>query len=450
MKRESFDAVVLGAGSAGLAHALRAARHGAKVALVDPGALGGTCVNVGCVPKKAMWIAAERVGEHALAASAGFGTPPAGLDWPAWIARREAYIARIHESYSRRLDEAGIACVAEAGRFVGARMIDTVTRRLEGRHVIIATGARPRRPSVPGADLGIDSNGFFGLRALPRRVAIAGGGYIAVELSGILRALGAEVELVVRGQRLLDGFDDEVAEVLATRLQAHGIGIVHGREIAAVERAGANRLNLRFDDGARRDDIDVLLWATGRRPNSEGLGLDAGGVAVDARGHVRVDEWQDTNVAGVHALGDITGRLALTPVATASARCLADRLFGGKPNAKLDYANVPTVVFFTEPLGSVGLSEREARARFGDVVSVHRTRFTPMRHRLVDVDRPTFMKLVCAGTDERVVGIHMIGHAVDEILQGFAVAVKLGARKADLDATVAIHPTSAEELVLMR
>ncbi len=450
MNREPFDVVVLGAGSAGLAHAQRAARHGARVALVDPGPLGGTCVNVGCVPKKAMWIAAEFAEAQSLAASAGFGVAPAGLDWPAWIARREAYIANIRAGYARRLGEAGIVLIDEAARFAGPRAIDTATRRLEGRHVVVATGARPRRPDVPGAALGIDSNGFFALRALPRRVAIAGGGYIAVELAGILRALGAEVDLFVRGPRLLDGFDDELADVLAARLRAHGIGLVHGREIAAVERAGTGLLSLQFGGGGRHDEVDVLVWATGRQPNSANLGLEAAGVAVDAHGYIRVDEWQDTAVAGVHALGDVTGRIALTPVATASARCLADRLFGAKPGAKLDYDNVPTVVFFTEPVGSVGLGEREARKRYGEAVSIYRTQFTPMRHRLVGVERPTFMKLVCVGADERIVGIHMVGHAVDEILQGFAVAVKLGARKADFDATVAIHPTAAEELVLMR
>ena len=450
MNRESFDVVILGAGSAGLAHAMRAARHGARVALVDPGPLGGTCVNVGCVPKKAMWLAAELAGGQEMAAAAGFNAPKSELDWPAWIARREAYIERIHAGYARRLDEAGVTVIAEPGRFSAAHAIDTPTRRLVGRHIVIATGARPRRPNVSGAHLGIDSDGFFALRALPRRVVIVGGGYIAVELGGILRALGAEVDLVVRGARLLDGFDDELTEVLATRVRAHGIGIVHGREVVAVERAADGRLHVAYDSGDRRDDVDVLIWATGRQPNTEDLGLEAAGLSTDARGHCVVDDAQDTTVDGVHALGDVTGRLALTPVATASARCLADRLFGGRSDARLDYANVPTVLFFTEPVGRVGLTEHEARERHGDDVRVYRTRFTPMRYALVGREQATFMKLVCAGSDERVVGIHMLGHAVDEILQGFAVAVKLGARKADFDATVAIHPTSAEELVLMR
>jgi glutathione reductase (NADPH) len=450
MSREAFDVVILGAGSAGLAHAMRAARHGAKVALVDPGPLGGTCVNVGCVPKKAMWLAAELAGAQEMAAAAGFGAPKPELDWPAWIARREAYIERIHAGYARRLDEAGVVVVAEAGRFSAAHAIDTPTRRLQGRHVVIATGARPRRPDVPGADLGIDSDGFFALRALPRRVVIVGGGYIAIELAGILRALGAEVDLVVRGTRLLEGFDDELTEVLATRVRAHGIGLVHGREVTAIERAGDGRLQVVYDSGDRRNDVDVLIWAIGRQPNTAQLGLEVAGVGTDANGHVVVDDWQDTAIERVHALGDVTGRLALTPVATASARCLADRLFGGRGEARLDYANVPTVVFFTEPVGRVGLTEREARMQYGDDVSVYRTRFTPMRNVLVGREQATFMKLVCAGADERIVGIHMLGHAVDEMLQGFAVAVRLGARKADFDSTVAIHPTSAEELVLMR
>lgn len=450
MTRERFDVVVLGAGSAGLAHALRSAQHGAQVALVDPGALGGTCVNVGCVPKKAMWIAAGLAEAQEAAMAAGFIAERGRLDWSGWIARRKAYIARIHESYARRLAEAGVRVIAERGHFAGTRSIDTATRRLEGRHVVIATGARPRRPDISGAELGIDSDGFFDLRESPRHVAIAGGGYIAIELAGILRALGSEVDVFVRGQRLLDGFDDELVEHLAGRMRAHGIGLHFGHEIRTVTRAADGSYTLAFADASRQDGSDVLLWATGRTPNSDGIGLAESGIAVDARGFVVVDDWQDTSVEGVHALGDVTGRLALTPVATASARQLADRLFGGRADARLDYADVPTVLFFTEPAGSVGLGEREARALHGDAVRVYRTRFTPMQSALAGRQQQTFMKLVCVSADERIAGIHMLGLAVDEMLQGFAVALKAGARKADFDATVAIHPTSAEELVLMR
>lgn len=450
MTRERFDVVVLGAGSAGLAHAFRAARHGAKVALLEPGELGGTCVNVGCVPKKAMWIAAHLAEMQSFARDAGFASTPGPLDWPAFVSRRQAYIERIRIDYREQLAEAGIALIGEAGHFVDAHSIDTPACQLEGRHIVIATGARPRHPHVPGAELGIDSDGFFDLRAAPRRVAIVGGGYVAVELAGVLRALGVEVDLVVCGSRLLDRFDADVVDVLTEHMRTRGISIAFDRDVVAVQASARASLQLIFAHGEHGADIDTLIWAIGRTANIDSLDLEKAGVALDASGHVAADAWQNTNVEGVHAIGDVTGQLALTPVATAAARHLADRLFGGQVDARLDYENVPTVIFASEPLASVGLAEADARARHGEAVRVYQTRFTPMLDSLLGRHQRTFMKLVCVGDEERIVGIHMIGRSADEILQGFAVALKLGARKKDLEASVAIHPTSAEELVLMR
>jgi glutathione reductase (NADPH) len=450
MKRH--DLIVLGAGSGGIAIAIRAARHGARVAVLEPNALGGTCVNVGCVPKKAMWFAAELAQAQSFARTVGFATVPGELDWVEFVRRRQAYIDDIHASYRRRFAEAGIELITEYGRFVAADRIVAGGRELGAKHVVIATGARPRRIAIPGGDLGIVSDGFFDLRASPRRVALVGGGYIAVELAGVLHALGAEVEIFMRGEYLLHGFDREVASELAAVMTARGVKVRSGLEPVAITRTDRGHA-LRCVDGEARDisfdSYDALIWAIGRDANTQHLDLAAAGVHVDRSGHVEVDEWQDTNVAGIHALGDVTGRLALTPVAVAAGRRLADRLFGGMPGAKLDYANVPTVVFAHPPLGAIGLSEDEARRVYGDDIAVYRVRFRPMLGALTGGSEKTFMKLVCAGPDERVVGIHILGRSADEMLQGFAVALKAGACKADFDATVAIHPTSAEELVLM-
>jgi glutathione reductase (NADPH) len=448
MTTERFDLVVLGAGSAGIAMAVRSARHGARVAVVEPGPLGGTCVNVGCVPKKAMWLAAELAEAQQLAHEVGFDSRPGALHWPSFIERRSGYIDNIHANYRRRFDESGIELVAGHGRFLAPDRIGVGERELVAARVLIATGARPHREPIPGGELGIDSNGFFALRACPRRVAIVGSGYIAVELAGVLRALGAEASVFARGSRLLRGFDQDLGEGLAQAMEARGIALAFGCGAMQAAR-DASGYSLRFAGDRVELGFDELIWATGRDPVTDGLGLDVAGIALDAKGFVATDEWQDTNVAGVHAVGDVTGRLALTPVAIAASRRLADRVFGGKADAKLDYANVPTVVFSHPPIGTVGLSEEAARAQHGDSVKVYRTAFRPMLAALAHGEERTRMKLVCAGDDERIVGIHLIGTAADEMLQGFAVALKMGARKADFDATVAIHPTSAEELVLM-
>lgn len=448
MTAASYDLVVLGAGSAGIAMAVRSARHGAKVALIEPGPVGGTCVNVGCVPKKAMWLAAELAEAQQLARDVGFDSRPGALHWPTFIERRSGYIDNIHASYRRRFDELGIELMEGHGRFLAPDRIGVGDRELAAGRVLIATGARSRREAIPGGELGIDSDGFFALRACPRRVAVVGSGYIAVELAGVLRALGAEVVVFARGGHLLRAFDQELGEGLAQAMQARGITLAFGRTPANVTR-GSSGYALHFADGSVEEGFDELIWATGRDPATSGFAIEKAGVLLDAKGFVATDEWQDTNVPNIHAVGDVTGRLALTPVAVAASRRLADRVFGGKADSRLDYANVPTVVFSHPPIGTVGLSEQAARTQHGDAVTVHRAAFRPMLTALAHGGERTRMKLVCVGADERIVGIHLIGTAADEILQGFAVALKMGARKADFDATVAIHPTSAEELVLM-
>lgn len=444
----SFDLIVVGAGSGGLAMAMRAARHGASVALVDSGKLGGTCVNRGCVPKKALWFAAQLARAQSLAVDYGFDTQPGLLDWEKFRLLREQHIEAIQQRYAQRLTDARVQQLAHVAHFVSSDTVELDDgTRLRAPQIVIATGASPRRLDLPGFELGGVSDDLFAWRERPKRVVIVGGGYIAMECAGLLQSLGSDVQLMAKG-RLLDGFDAELVQALVEHMQQRGIAIQRQSDIRAVHRDGSG---LRLDDAVSGKQIacDALLWAVGRQPNSSRLGLTAIGVATDDKGHVIVDEWQDTSVRGIHALGDVTARKPLTPVAVAAARHLADRLFDGRTNAKLDYADIPTMVFAEPPMGMVGLTEAQARELHGDEVIVHRSRFTPMQWSLAGHEGKSLMKLVCVGEEEKVVGIHALGPGVDEMLQGFAVAMKLGLRKRDLDATLALHPTSSEEMVVM-
>ena len=447
-----YDLIVLGGGSGGLAAAFRAAQHGRKVAMLEPGELGGTCVNVGCVPKKAMWLAADLAGRIGLARAMGFDVPlrPA-LSWKELVVHRQAYIENIHVSYRKRLDETGVVRVPRRGRLVDAHTVECSDGvRISGEHILLATGAHPQRPDIPGAELGLVSDDFFNLCDAPAQVAIVGGGYIAVELAGLLQALGSRVTLLVRGGRLLDRFDGELAAQLAENLCHQGVRIQFDYRLRELQRDDdGQHVRVLGHDGPLDSVFDTVFFAIGRRGNSTDIGLEQVGVAVGDRGEVIVDEWQDTSVPSIHAVGDIGGKVGLTPVAIAAARHLMDRLFGGKPDAKMDYENVPSVVFSHPPLGMVGLGEEEARARYGEVRTYH-SNFRPMLQALADGTQRSMFKLVCVGAEERVVGVHLLGEAADEILQGFAVAVKMGATKAQFDDTVAIHPTSSEEIVLMR
>lgn len=446
----SHDLIVLGAGSGGLATAMRAAQHGARVALLEPGALGGTCVHRGCVPKKALWFAAQWAQAQQFAAAVGFASTPGPLDWERFRDVRARYIDAIDQRYAQRLQQMNVQLIRQEGCFVAADTIELTdgSRLKAAQQIVIATGARPRTLAVPGFHLGMVSDDVFALQALPRRVAIVGGGYVAVEFAGLLQALGSKVDVLAH-ERLLEGFDAELVEELQQQMQAQGIRVSLQSAVQAAHRGADGSILLDAAVTGAHGSYDALLWAVGRVPNTETLGLEAIGVATDARGHVQVDAWQATNVAGIHAVGDVTTDKALTPVAVAAGRQLADRLFGGRPEAKLDDDNIPSVVFSKPPMGMVGLTEEQARERYGDAVVVYRSRFTPMQWALAGLQEHSLMKLVCTGSDERVVGIHALGPGVDEMLQGFAVALKLGLRKRDLDATVAIHPTSAEELVLM-
>lgn len=450
MSGYDYDVIVLGGGSGGLAAAFRAAAHGARVALLEPEELGGTCVNVGCVPKKAMWLAAELAGQIELAAAMGFDVParPA-VEWKELVVHRQRYINNIHASYQKRLGETGVVRIPRRGYLIDPHTVECEDGvRFSAAHVVIATGAHALRPQLPGAELGLLSDDFFNLCAAPPAVAIVGGGYIAVELAGLLQALGSQVSLLVRGQRLLERFDAELADQLAGNLREQGVRLHFGYGVQALQRADGG-VRVQGAEGAESDVYDCVFFATGRRPNSRNLGLEALGVAIGAKEEVQVDAFQTTAVPSIHAVGDVAGRIGLTPVAIAAARRLMDRLYGGDADARLDYDNIPSVVFSHPPLGAVGLSEEEARKQHNQV-SVYHSRFRPMLQALADGPQRSLFKLVCAGEEERVVGIHLLGEGADEILQGFAVALKLGVTRRQLEETVAIHPTSAEEVVLMR
>jgi glutathione reductase (NADPH) len=448
-----FDLISVGGGSGGLACAQRAAEYGAKSAVIESGRLGGTCVNVGCVPKKVMWNAAGIADSLADAGDYGFEIGKAaeagGNDWSALKKKRDAYVARLNGIYARNLAAKGVAHIEGRAKFLDAHTVEVNGVRYTGTHVVIATGGYPDVPRVPGAELGITSDGFFELEARPQRVAVIGSGYVACELASAFQALGSETELFIRKDHLLTHFDvmlgkSLMREMLADRLAIH-TGVVPS---ALLEQSGHKTLVAA--DGREFPGYDCVLWAIGRSADVAGLELRAAGVALDAGGFVATDAFQNTNVAGVYAIGDVSGRAQLTPVAIAAGRRLSDRLFGGKRDRHLSYDMIPTVVFTHPPIATVGLSESEARAQFGDAVKVYVADFTPMYYALTTRKVHTDMKLVCVGAEEKIIGCHIIGAGADEMLQGFAVAIRMGATKRDFDDTVAVHPTSAEELVTLR
>jgi glutathione reductase (NADPH) len=449
---DEFDYVVIGAGSGGLASAQRAAEYGAKVAVVESGSLGGTCVNVGCVPKKVMWNAADIADGLEDASEYGFRLgPPEPHDWALLKSKRDAYVHRLNGIYATNLAKRQIEVVRGRASFLDARTVEVAGRKLTAPHILIAVGGRPMLPPVKGVELGITSDGFFELQKRPDRVAVVGSGYIAIELAGILANLGAKATLVLRGHRALKDFDSMLGEAMLKIMRDEGIEVATSAWPHALERMADGTLELEVRDGRKLTPFDCVIWAIGRVPAVEALGLERAGVNLDSYGFIETDRFQVTSNKGIYAVGDVTGRAQLTPVAIAAGRRLSDRLFGGQSDRHLEYTNIPTVVFGHPPIGTVGLTEDEARAQYGDeAVSVFRSGFVPMYHALTTRKPRTEMKLVTVGPEKRVVGVHVIGSGADEMMQGFAVAVRMGATKRDLDDTVAIHPTSAEELVTMR
>ena len=447
--KQKFDLIVIGGGSGGLAHAQRAAEHGANAAVIENGRLGGTCVNVGCVPKKVMWYSASHAHSTRLAADYGFDLTVNGHDWSVLKERRDAYVKRLNDIYQENLDRRNVTLIDGTGHCINRNTIRIGDDDYHADNIVIATGGHPIVPPIHGAELGITSDGFFELPERPERVAFAGSGYIAVELSGVFAALGSDTTVLVRKDGVLRSLDEMLREEQHKSMARDGIRLETGVVPHALERT-SDGLKLVAEDGREFGSFDSIVWAVGRAPNTGELQLDAAGVEADGDGFVAVDDYQATNVENVFALGDVTGREALTPVAIAAGRRLADRLYGGMADRHLEYRFIPTVIFAHPPIGTVGMTEAEARAEFGDDVKVYESRFTPMLYALGEHKEPSAMKLVTTGSEEKIVGCHVVGDGADEMMQGFSVAVRMGATKKDFDDTVAIHPTSAEELVTMR
>ena len=448
---KEYDYIVIGGGSGGIASANRAAMHGAKVILFEGKEVGGTCVNVGCVPKKVMWYGAQ-VAEtlHRYAGEYGFDVTINKFDFATLKANRQAYIDRIHGSYERGFDSNGVERVYEYARFVDPHTVEVAGERYTAPHILIATGGHALYPNIPGSEYGITSDGFFELDEVPKRTAVIGAGYIAVEVAGVLNALGSDTHLFVRKDRPLRTFDKDIVDVLVDEMAKSGPTLHTHANATEVVKNADDSLTISFDNG-ETITVDCLIWAIGRAANTSGFGLEKTGVKLTEKGTIYSDEFENSSVPGIYALGDVTGKLDLTPVAVKAGRQLSERLFNNKADAKLDYTDVATVVFSHPVIGAVGLTEEKAIAKYGaENIKVYKSSFTPMYTALGDNRQPSTMKLVTLGEDEKIIGLHGIGYGVDEMIQGFSVAIKMGATKADFDNTVAIHPTGSEEFVTMR
>jgi len=444
---DKFDLLVIGGGSGGVATANRAAQHGATVALVEAGALGGTCVNVGCVPKKIMWQAAHVAETIQNASDYGFDVDVTKFSWASLVQYRQAYIKKLNTHYAKGLENNGVTLIQGKASLVDAKTIMVDNVQYQANHILIATGGEPVIPDIPGAEFGIDSDGFFALTELPRKVAIIGAGYIAVELAGMLNGLGSKVTLILRKQKVLRTFDEMLSDNVMQAMRDHGIDIMMQQMISKLTKQ-ENNITLVYDNGTKQQDYDSVIWAIGRKPRSYNLNLSQVGIHTDEEGYITVDDYQNTNVSSIYAVGDVTGRQPLTPVAIAAGRRLAMRLFANEADSHLNYDLIPTVVFSHPPLGTMGLTEAQARAQYGDKVKIYENRFTPLYYAFHEQPIKSHYKLVTL--DEKIIGCHIFGIHSDEILQGFAVAIKMGATIDDLHNTVAIHPTSAEEIVTIR
>ncbi|KAF2801115.1 glutathione reductase-like protein [Melanomma pulvis-pyrius CBS 109.77] len=457
------DYLVIGIGSGGIASARRAAKHGAKVIAVESKRMGGTCVNVGCVPKKITWNAAaiaETFKDAKAYGFSGFDTP--AFDWPLFKSKRDAYVKRLNGIYETNLNKDSIEHMKGRAKFVEKDEVEVAlegggSQRIKAKHILIATGGRPSIPDIPGKELCIDSDGFFDLETLPKSIATSGAGYIGVEMSGMLHALGSKVHFFIRGQKLLRSFDPMIQDAVTKEYERQGVNLHKGSQITKVEDIGNGLKRVTYQDAETKKEstleAEVVLFAVGRAPEIEDLHVKELGIKLNAKNHIVTDEYQNTNLPNVYAIGDVCDRgFELTPVAIAAGRRLSDRLFDGQTGRHLDYSNIPSVVFAHPEIGSIGLTEPEARKKYGDdKVKIYKTQFTAMYYAMMEAEDkgPTAYKIVCVGEEEKVVGLHILGVGSGEILQGFGVAIKMGATKQDFDNCVAIHPVSAEELVTM-
>jgi glutathione reductase (NADPH) len=445
MAKYDFDLFTIGAGSGGVAGSRRAGSYGAKVGICEDSRVGGTCVIRGCVPKKLLVYGAQFADAFADAAGFGWTVAPPVHHFGELIAAKDREIDRLEGIYHKLLADSKVKLYEGRGKLVDPHTIEINGQRVTAEHIMIATGAHPVMPAIPGIEHAITSNEALDLAQLPRRIVICGGGYIAVEFAGIFAALGSEVTIIIRGEELLRGFDDDVRVCLAQELRTRGLIIRARTEIARIDKTGGSYVV----HTAAGDEIsaDTVMYATGRKPNTRTLGLGELGIAVNEHGAVAVDEWSRTAVPHIYAVGDVTDRLNLTPVAIAEGRAIAETLYNNNP-MKVDHQNVATAVFSQPPVGTVGLTESQARQKHK--VDVYRARFRPMKHTLSGREERTMMKLVVDRASDRVLGCHMVGADAPEIVQGIAIAIKCGATKRQFDQTIGIHPTAAEELVTMR
>ncbi|MBF0710237.1 MULTISPECIES: glutathione-disulfide reductase [unclassified Gemella] len=448
---KKYDYIAIGGGSGGISSVNRAASYGQKCLLVEAKDLGGTCVNLGCVPKKVMWYGAQ-VAEaiYKYSSDYGFNVEVKDFNFETLVKNRTAYIERIHASYNRVLTNNGVDVVKGYAKFVDKNTIEVNGEQYTAPHILIATGGKPVIPNIEGAEYGVTSNEIFDLKELPKRVAVVGAGYIAVELSGVLQELGSETHLFVRQHAPLRNFDETIVETLKEIIEKEGPNLHSFAVPKKVVKNEDDSLTLILEDG-REFTVDYLVWAIGRKPLTDEINLDVTGVKLNEKGYIVVDKFQNTNVEGIYAVGDVIGKVELTPVAVAAGRKLAERLFNNKPEEHLDYTDIPTVVFAHPAIGTVGLTEKQAIDKYGkENIKVYKSSFTPMYSAITSHRQASVMKLICLGPDEKVIGLHGIGYGVDEMIQGFAVAIKMGATKKDFDNTVAIHPTGSEEFVTMR
>ena len=447
-----YDVIAIGAGSGGLSVVERAAEYGKKCAVVEAKKLGGTCVNIGCVPKKVMWFGAHIAEAIRDASSFGFDVEQKGFDWGKLVKNREQYINNITTWYEGYMRDKGVDVLEGWGSFVDQHTVSVDGKTYTAETIVIAPGGTPLVPQeTENAELGLSSDGFFELTEQPKKVAVIGSGYIAVELAGVFQALGTDTTLVSRKDLVLRGFDDMIRENLTNAMLESGCKKEYHFAAKKLQREADGTLTIFSTDGQSITGFDQVVWAVGRQTLIEPLALENVGLAANGYGFIEVDDCHKTAVDNIYAIGDVTGQPQLTPVAIRAGRFLAERLYNNKPDLKLDLRSVPTVIFSHPPVGTIGLAEHDARKQYGsDNVKVYTSVFTPMRYAFTDHQIKTALKLVVTGEDEKVVGIHIVGDGADEMLQGFAVAVQMGATKADLDATIAIHPSSSEELVTMR
>ncbi|HEY2338477.1 MAG TPA: glutathione-disulfide reductase [Burkholderiales bacterium] len=441
-----YDLFTIGGGSGGVRASRVAASYGARVAIAESGKFGGTCVNVGCIPKKLFAYAAHFREDFAIAKGYGWTVGETNFDWNTLLANKDREIARINGVYERLLKQAGVEIMRGRATILGPHQVSLNGKTYSAKHILVATGSWPVIPPIPGREHAISSNEAFHLERLPRRALVVGGGYIALEFASIFHGLGVQTTLSYRGRRFLRGFDAELGERIAEEFVAKGLNLHFGAEPAAIEKKSGSLKIIYSDDSVQ--EADLVLFATGRKPNTANLGLEKAGVKLAPDGAVMVDDYSTSSVGSIHAIGDVTNRINLTPVATAEAMWLARTLFRNEPTP-VDHENVPTAVFANPNLATVGLSEEKARERYG-AVDVYKTSFRSLKLTMTDKKERAFMKLVVDRASQRVVGAHMIGPDAGEIIQGVAIAVKVGATKAQFDATIGIHPTAAEEFVTMR